>query len=377
MKEKQSIVYVNFAPYDNAGRILDYLVQNFSVVLHFSYDHLRLKKGRRSKLTLYKNGKIVFAKNLIWLRTHPLFLFPSLPFVAMAIILQTIWHTFIYRKEFGRFDYFLTVNAFTAWAGNILRLLKLVKKTIYWVWDYFPPNHPDIRLRMARWIYWKFDQSSRLLSNKVIFLNKHLESARKENKKQSIIPIGTNPIKNHITVNKEIILGHLGMLKRTQGLDILFDNLSSLQKIFPKIRIEIIGSGPEENYFRSRAKKFANTVKFYGYVEKDDDMDKLIKNWTIGIATYAPLKWSEHYWTDPSKIKAYINQALPVITTNVPEFAQEIESFKAGIVIDYNSNQEFVNAVIKIIKNKKEFTNNALRLAEKYSYKKLYPKLFI
>lgn len=176
--------------------------------------------------------------------------------------------------------------------------------------------------------------------------------------------------------NKEIILGHLGMLKRTQGLDILFDNLTSLRKNFPKIKVEIIGSGPEENYFRSRARKFTNVVKFYGYVEKDDDMDKLIKNWSIGIATYAPLKWSEHYWTDPSKIKAYINQGLLVITTDVPEFAQEIKNSKAGMVIDYNSDQEFVNAVVKIIKNKKGFANNALRLAKKYNYKNLYPKLF-
>lgn len=376
MKEKQSIVYVNFAPYDNAGRILDYLVQNFSVVLHFSYDHLRLKKGRRSRLTLYKNGKIVFAKNLIWLRTHPALLFISLPFVAAAIILQTLWYTFTYRKEAGKFDYFLTVNAFTAWAGNILRFLKLVKKTIYWVWDYFPPNHPSMSMRIVRWGYWKFDKSSRLFSNKVIFLNKNLESARKENKKQLIIPIGTNPIKRYISTNKEIILGHLGMLKRAQGLDIVFDNLENLRKIFPKIKVEIIGSGPEETYFRLRAKKFANIVKFYGYVEKDNDMDKIIKNWSIGIATYAPLKWSEHYWTDPSKIKAYINQGLPVITTNVPEFAQEIQNSKAGIIIDYNSNREFINAVVAIIKNKKDFANNALRLAEKYNYRNLYSKLF-
>lgn len=375
MKGKQSIVYVNFAPYDNAGRILDYLVQNFAIVLHFSYDHLRLKKGRRSRLTLYKNRKIVFSKNLIWLKTHPLFLFPSLPFVAAAIMLQTICYTFIHQRKVGKFDFFLNVNAFTAWAGNILRSIGLVNKTIYWVWDYFPPNHPDIRLRIARWTYWKFDKSSRLFSDKVIFLNKHLESARKENKKQLIIPIGTNPIKKYLGSNKEIILGHLGMLKRTQGLDILFDNLKSLQKIFPKIKVEIIGSGPEENYFRLRAREFSN-VKFYGYVEKDDDMDRLIGKWSIGIATYVPLKWSEHYWTDPSKIKAYINQGLPVITTDVPEFAQEIRNSKAGIVIDYNSGQEFIEAVVKIIKDKKNFANNALRLAEKYNYRKLYSRLF-
>jgi len=384
MKNK-TIVYVNFAPYDNAGRILDYLIENFSVVIHFSYDHLRLKNGRRSKLAIYRNGLLIKQKNLFWLRTNPFLLFPSLPFVATAIMIQTLWYVIVYRKIFGKFDLFFSVNAFTAWEGNLLRFLKLVNKTIYWVWDYFPPTHPDIRMRIARWGYWKFDKPSRDHSDKVVFLNKHLQSARKEkngrkeltdkNKKYPIIPIGTNPRNNYIT-NRNIIIGHLGMLKREQGLDLLFDNLKDLQKIFPNIKVEIIGSGPEENHFKARAKKFAKIVKFFGYVERDDDVDRIMKNWSMGIATYVPIKWSEHYWTDPSKIKAYLNQGLPVITTNVPEFAQEIENSKAGIVINYYKNQEFIEAIKKIIKERKEFNKNALLLAEKYNYRMLYPKIF-
>lgn len=382
MKKHTFIIYVNFAPYDNAGRILDYLVDNFSIVLHFSYDHLRLKKGRRSKLTLYKYREVVFSKNLIWLRTPPLFLFPSLPFVAVAIILQTLIYSTYYSIKFGRFEYYFTVNAFTAWAGNILRSFGLVEKTIYWVWDYFPPTHPSIRLRFARWVYWRFDKPSRLLSNKVIFLNKHLISVRKKDdelvkdKKYPIIPIGTNPTNKASIYKKEIIIGHLGMLKRSQGLDLLFDNLEKIQSLFPTIKIEVIGSGPEENYFRQRAKKFSSIVKFYGYIEKDDDMDLIIKNWSIGIATYAPLKWSEHYWTDPSKIKAYLNQGIPVITTNVPEFAKEVESMNAGIIVDYYKHEEFINAVKNIIVNQEIFSQNALTLAQKYNYRKLYSEIF-
>lgn len=383
MEKRKSIVYANFAPYDNAGRILDYFVDNYYLVLHFSYDHLRLKKGRRSKLTLYRNGKKVFSKNLIWLRTHPFLLFPSLPFVAIAIFLQTLWYVFIYKEKLGKFDYFLTVNAFTAWTGNILRSLGLVNKTIYWVWDYFPPTHPDIQLRLARWAYWKFDKPSRNFSNKVVFLNKHLKSARKEKTelsdaiKSPIIPIGTNPIDNIPELNENIIIGHLGMLKRSQGLDLLFDNLENLQELFPKIKVEIIGSGPEENHFRLRARKFAKIIKFHGYVEKDDDVDKIMRKWSVGIATYMPIPWSEHYWTDPSKIKAYLNQAIPVITTAVPEFAQEIGNRKAGIIVNYYKNQEFVDAIKAIINNRSFFSNNAMDLAKKYNYKVLYPKIFI
>lgn len=380
MKKKSSIVYINFAPYDNAGRILDYLIDNFYIVLHFSYDHLRLKKGRRSKLTLYKNGKIILNKDLIWLRTHPILLFPSLPFVALAIATQTFFYVYRYKERYVKFNYFLSVNAYTAWLGNLLRFTGLIDKTIYWVWDYFPINYPDIRLRLARWGYWKFDKPSRYYSDEVIFLNKHLESVRKEKnglskKKYPIIPIGTNP-SGSIRTNNKIIIGHMGMLKKSQGLDLLFDNIETLIKIYPTLKIEIIGSGPEENHFRKRAEKFTKFVKFYGYIQKDDDVDKIISSWTIGIATYVPLEWSEHYWTDPSKIKAYLNQGIPVIATNVPEFAKELERNDAGIIVDYYKNQEFINAVKNIINKRNCFANNALKLAKKYDYRNLYPKLF-
>lgn len=376
--KKSKVIYINFAPYDNAGRILDYLVDNFFVVVHFSYDHLRLKKGKRSQLTVYKNGKIIYQKNLLWLRTHPFFLFFSLPFVALAILFQTIYYSYIFKKRFGKFDKLLTVNAYTTWVANIVKGLGITKKTIYWVWDYFPPNFPDWKLKLARSVYWLFDEPSRRNSDKVVFLNKKLFEIRIKgvnSKKAFIIPIGTNPIKSKVFSNKSIILGHMGMLKYGQGLDFLFDNLSKIIKKHPRTKLEIIGSGPEENHFKKRAKKFKKNVIFYGFVKDDNEVDKIIRSWNIGIATYSPAPWSEHYWTDPSKIKAYLNQAVPVIATSVPEFSKEVKKTKSGIIINYGASEELLKAIELILQNQEKFSKNALKLAKKYNYKKLYPEL--
>lgn len=380
MKKSSSIVYVNFSPYDNAGRILDYVIKNFNIVIHFSYDHLRLKKGRRSKLSVYENGRLVFKKNLIWLRTRSLLLFPSLPFVAFFIMIQSFWYIAKFKKKYGKFDIYLTVNAFTAWNGNIFRMLGLVKKTIFWVWDYFPIDYPDWRLKLARWVYWRFDKPTLKSSDKTVFLNKQLKTARKNHdkslidKKYLIVPIGTIPI-NNIAPKKKIIIGHMGMLKKGQGLDLLFGSLDSLLKIIPKLKVEIIGSGPEDDYFKRRARKLSKIVKFYGYIENDNDVDHIISRWGIGVATYMPAPWSEHYFTDPSKIKAYLSLGTPVITTSVSPFSKEIKRYKAGIVIDYNK-EEFINAAIEILRRHSFYSKNALLLAKKYYYKKLYPKLF-
>jgi len=379
--KKRKIIYVNFAPYDNAGRILDFLIENFSVVVHFSYDHLRLKNGRRSQLFVYENRKQVAHKNLLWMRTPRPFLFLSLPLVAFAIIWQTYWEILMLKKKYGTFDLFFTANAYTAWIGNILRKIHLVKKTIFWVWDYFPPHFPDWRLRLARKIYLRFDNPAINHSDKVIFLNRRLAKVRKDLNiisninDHEIIPIGTNPTTKKPS-SKKMIIGHMGMLKWGQGLDFLFDTLPELTKKVKNLKVEIIGSGPDEFHYRKRAKKIRSKIKFYGFVQSDNEIDRLIRRWDVGIATYVPNKSSEHYWGDPSKIKAYISQGIPAITTNVSYFASELKRVNAGKIIKYGNQEEFITSIKDIIKKQKTYKKNALKLARKYHYKKIYPKMF-
>jgi len=194
-----------------------------------------------------------------------------------------------------------------------------------------------------------------------------------KNKKFKIVPIGTNP--RRILFAKKIIIGHLGVLKRGQGLDLLIDNLRELKKNKLDFKVEVVGSGPDEEHFKRRSRKFRN-IKFYGFVKNSDEVDDIIRNWTIGLATYIPNKSNESAWTDPSKIKAYISQAVPVITTNVTDFSKEIKRYNAGVVIDYSDPKSFTNAVLKILKNKKENKRNALKLAKKYYFRRIYKDLF-
>lgn len=376
---KKSVIYVNFSPYDNTGRTLDYLIENYYNVAHFSFDHLRLKNNRRAKLTFYNQGKIVDTKNLSWLKTHSLLLFPSLPFVALAMLIETLWHSYFFKRKIGKVDYFLTVNAYPAVCGVILRKLGIVKKTVFWVWDYYPTNFPDWRMRAIRKSYLAFDQFALRNSDRVVFLNNFLKKSREKqgikfkHNKQEIIPIGTNP-SNGSFKKRYNIIGHMGLIKESQGLDLLFNNLDAFFKAFPQLKIEIIGTGPEEELYKRKSKKFRSKVKFYGFMEKAEVIDKLIRKWKIGIATYSPNPWSEHYYGDPSKIKAYIANGIPVITTSVPEFSKEIKKEKAGIVIDYKK-EELFKAIEKLLKENLIFSKNALRLSKKYYYKKIYSRL--
>jgi|SRR6185369_400282 len=381
--KKRKIIYVNFAQYDNTGRILDYLRGNFKIVAQFSYDHLRLKNGRKTNfLRIYKNGKLIKEKKLLSIRTPSFLLFPSLPLVALMMIGQSFIYTLQLRQEFGDFDIYFTVNAFSGWIGIVMKQLGLVKKTVFWVWDYFPLQYPDWRIRSARWFYWKFDKPCMQFSDRIIFTNRKLYKLRKETNmindetKPIIVPVGTNVKKIFFHKKKKIIVGFLGMLKASQGIDMMINSLPELIKKFPKLQLEIIGSGPEEHRFKQKTRKYHKNVTFHGFIENQNDIEKITKRWAIGLALYTPEKSNESYWGDPSKIKVYISNGIPVITTNVSYFASEIKKKKAGIVVPHNKPEIFSQAVQSIIKAQKTYQKNALSLAKKYQYTKIYPKLF-
>lgn len=382
-RKKEKILYVNYFPYDNSGKILDYLIENYEYVFLFlaGFYHLG-NEGKINKLVIYKNGKILREDPLYQLPLPPKFVFFLLPIKSFITFTQILWNSIKLVKEFGRIDIYFTVNAFTATIGILLKKLKIVKNTVFWVWDYYPWTHEKLIVVIMRKIYWEFDKFATVFSDNTFFLNKNMVPPRKKENvllksgKYPIIPIGTGPAKYIKNKNlKNIRIGFIGVLKKSQGLDIIFDNAQILYKNFPNITFDIIGSGPDEQYFKNRAKKALFKTKFHGYVD-EDTFEKILIKCTIGIAPYMPEPSSVSYYTDPGKPKRYINFGLPCITTNVIDFSKVLQKNNAGVTIDYYKPQELVNAIKKIIKNYSMYQKNAVELNEKYNYQTIYAPMF-
>src|SRR3989338_5792709 len=386
-KKLKSIVYINFRPYENAGKILDYLLENFENVFLFSFNFHKLGKNQEpSKLKIFKKGHFIKEKELYQINLpSPLTLtFLLLPVRSLMIMIQIIWYSIILKKKYKKLDIYFTVNAFTAWIGNILRSLKIVKKTIFWVWDYYPPINTNKIVTLFRWIYWQFDKIG-ATSNSLIFLNRRLENLRKDigilskRAKYPIVEIGTNPIskvESKENLNRPILFGFIGVVKKSQGLDIFFDTARELKSLLPNSMLEIIGSGPDELYFKRRAKKCPIKTKFYGFLPSENEISRIVSKWDIGIATYIPEESNVSYYGDPSKIKVYLSFGIPVVTTDVYVFSKEVAKSKAGVIIDYCKKSEFISAISIILSAHKQFRERALLLAQKYHYKKIYPKIF-
>lgn len=382
-RKNKTIIYINFSPYENAGNILDFINKRFSRVIMFSFNFHKLDTHQEpSTLTVFEHGKTVYRTRLYQTPTSPELAFLLLPIRSAVIFAQILFHAIHLRNRFGPCDVFFTVNAFIAWCGNILRSLGLVRKTIFWVWDYYPPIHPNRLVRFMRWLYWQFDKPASQSADATIFLNKRLEILRKQigvlpqDTQYEEVEIGTDPLGNVQTKSKKSIsLVFFGVIKRSQGLDLFFDAFTANPFDKPVI-LHVIGGGPDLEYFKIRAKSCRATVIFHGFVRDDNKVNKIIDGCHIGLAPYPQDKSNVMYYSDPSKIKRYLSRGLPVITTDVFEFSSRITQFKAGVVIPYDKKQ-IIPSIAFLLKNYSAYSHNALLLARKYSYTKLYKRLFI
>jgi glycosyltransferase involved in cell wall biosynthesis len=380
---KIQLIYINFAPYQNTGNILHYLQDTYHDIAVFTFNFHHLGPNQKpSSLVIYHNSVIKSQKSLFHTPTTESLAFALLPLRSFIIFLQIIYHTYYIYKRSGQIETFFTVNAFIAWTGNILRRLNLVKHTIYWVWDYYPPHHDKLMVRFIRFLYWIFDTSASINADKTIYINNRLINLRKSihviksNVDHVVVPIGTQPTQIKKRNNETIKLVFFGVLKKSEGLDVIIDNSNELIKIYPNIELHIIGGGPDESYFVTKASKSNMKIKFHGYIPDDDDVDSILSTCTIGLAPYLPDPSNVSYYTDPSKIKKYLSLNLPVITTNVFEFSKQIEIHHAGIIFHYHQKISFVHAVETIMKSYRSYQNNCHTLAKTLEFNTLYLKIF-
>ena len=380
-KRNKSIIYVNFPPYDNAGKILDFLKTKYRYIFHFSFNFHRLEgTSNSSTFTIIKNNRIIHRTSLFQILPPPQLIYFFIPIRSLIFLIQIIWYGNRLKKVYGKIDDYFTVNAYTAWCGLALKKLGFVQRTIFWVWDYYPPIDQSNVVMFMRWLYWHFDKLA-TKSDKVIFLNSKLLSLRKsinsitDKKKYPVVGIGTTVHKIKHARSK-ISLLFIGVLKRSQGLDLLIDNSKNIKNYYPDIEVHIIGSGPDEKYFKSKAQRSAIPLRFHGLMDVySKKAQNIITITNIGIAMYKPEPGNVSYFGDPSKIKNYLSFGLPVITTDVFEFAKEIRENKAGLVIPYEINP-FIRSLKKIFSQYKEFSTRSIKLAEKHNYKVMYETIF-
>lgn len=331
----------------------------------------------RSFIKVYEGGRLILEKKVIrWKGPEYLFYLKDL--------FLTIWWCLKYNKSN---DYFIGVNNFNVFAGFLLSLFTNVGKIIFYTIDYVPQRFDNTVMNS---IYHWMDRLSISKSYKVWNLSSLMAHQRKKRgvdtryiKKQIVVPIGTDinssPLTlNKIDRNKVVFMGHL---RDGQGVGMLINAMRDVVRKAPQAHLLIVGSGPLENSYRNQVKKLKleKKINFSGFVQDFSNVEKLLKNAAVAVAPYVDDVKTFTRYTDPGKPKDYLASGLPVIITKVPQVAFEIEKNKCGFAINYKED-ELVQALIKLLKDDKllhTYKKNALKMAKKYEWKKIFDKAFL
>jgi len=351
-----------YGPTHALASYLEERVANFLYILHPFREH----RHRSSEAAFYRKGRLLY-------RTR----FGQLIAPDIVLYIKDLLVTFLATARSGlKFDLFMGADCLNAFAGLILKKFLFVRKVVLFEIDFSPRRFENTLLNL---LYHFLDL---FCSKKVDIIWSQTNRIAKAKITQGIpateiivVPQGALPYGMRLlhakTRNRNRIV-FLGNLTREKGFELLIETMDELRNTMPLIEVIVIGTGPHQASLRDEVKRrgIANHFRFLGYVKDNSEIIQIISSCGIGVAPYVPGENEFSTYGDPGKVKLYLACGLPVILTRVPEFADVVEKFGAGIVIDY-SKDSLKQALLRFITDHEFYLTcsaNALDLASRYDY---------
>lgn len=382
--DKRTIIATHVSHYSttspaSAQALLEYLTEQKKAgeVLFIAHPlHYRPQWARGSFFVLYKDGKIVKEGSV------PNFKFPSALTYVKDVLLSVYWSL----KIGGRWNLYFGGNNLSAMAGLVLRCLGRVKKVVFCTIDYVPQRFENKILNEA---YHLVDKVCVKYSDQTWNLSPRMAEGREKLRgmkrslynRQKVVPIGVwfKRIKRvpfvQVRKNTVVFVGHL---VEKQGVQLLIRAIPKIIKEIPDFEFLIIGKGSYAENLKKLVKnlRVGKYVKFTGYIESQQEVENLIAECACGIALYDKSKDKYTYYADPMKLKDYLSAGLPVILTDVPYNAREIERKGCGLVVAYRKDNVSA-AVIELLRNKSKlqtYRKNAVKYAKQFDWNGIFDK---
>lgn len=284
-----------------------------------------------------------------------------------------------------QYDLFIGLESVNALAGILLRKFGLVKKVVYYVTDFSLHRYNNPLLNK---LFLLLDRLAFNYADFVWDISKAIMPARiaaginpQISKKPLYVPsaLFQKQINSSQSVKKSpSSLVYAGSLNKENGPDLVIRAFKMVLKKIPQAKLHIFTDGQDvqTQSLRDLTDELGihDKVLFHGLIPNQNELINDLKQFMVGLAPYRALPESPRWWADATRIRLYLAAGLPVITTNVPPIAKEIEEEKSGLVVKDNVKQ-VANAVISLLKNKtlyRKMRQNAIMQARNNTWDKVY-----
>lgn len=351
---------------------------NYPHVLHI-YHSFSDAKDRKSFYKYFENGALVEEGE-----TNDYSYLPE-----PLLYIKELWFTIFWTlKKRIKWDDFIAMDGLCANFGLLLKLFGKVKKVIYWAVDFVPEKRFSSGWKNA--IYHQINMNGNRNADEMWDLSPRMKEAREkflglkssDYKSIKVVPFGmwTERIKSvsyeKCEKNTIVFMGHL---LPKQGVQLIIDALPIIKKKNQNIRFKIIGTGFYENDLKEKVKslKLERECVFLGRINEMEDMEKEVAKSAVAVAPYVKALDTWSYYADPGKVKTYLACGIPVLLTDIPWNAKDIEKFKAGVIITENP-IDIAEKILFILDSKtnENYRKNAHNYAKQFNYTQIFSELY-
>ncbi len=359
LNDKYSFIFCSFFPVGLEDYV-EYFRNYFDdfYYLKWKFPHSKDKQAH-SSLIYYQKGELKKEKKLssISFSGKRFLYFFFLPLNYLQYLFQSM---LLKKIPHDKKIIFMGINYYCTFCGILLKKMGVVDHVIYRVMDFFPLPPSGI-YRTLNKIFYQFDKYCLKNADFLWFTTEgHIIGREKygyfdrKKARYEIIPLGINKNKlenQEINDKNKHSLIYCGVISRYHMLDLVFEAVSELKNKFSDIKFNLIGSGPDIDYFKNltHEMKLDDNIVFHGYMEEGEEFSKIMSNNALGIALY---KDEENFmkYTEPAKVKYYLNYGVPALVSKVPQIAFELDKLRVVIATD--------NELKSIINNIEQFFND-------------------
>jgi glycosyltransferase involved in cell wall biosynthesis len=279
------------------------------------------------------------------------------------------------------YDVVVGVGGFNAISALLLKWTGRADSAIFWTIDYVPNRFDNELLNR---IYHTIDKVSVKYCDETWNLGARMETAREEHngmtaeeyQPQKVVPIGIWPedVPDTTEQFERPTLVFVGGLMEKQGIQLVIEAIPGIVEEIPEFNFLVMGSGPYENELKELVERYGveEYVEFTGRVP-DDVVYENLKKSHVGVAMYRKGGENFTYYTDPMKVKEYLSMGLPVLVTDVPYIAREIEERNAGKIVEYDVDS-IRSSVVEILNNREraeQYRRNAEEFSQEFTWQKV------
>jgi glycosyltransferase involved in cell wall biosynthesis len=327
-------------------------------VLHI-YHSFPDAQDRRSFFRLYEQGRLVSQAQTRDYRSWP----------EPLIYLKELFFTLKWALQLGgKWDRYIGMDGLCVLFGNMLRAAGRAHRTTFWAIDFVPNDRFSSRAKNA--IYRMVNHQACTRADEVWDLGPRMADARAKfagigrdsYRSHKVVPYGLWLDRMHPRSFAEceqrtvVFMGHL---LEKQGAQLVIRAMPRLLEKIPGLTFKIIGDGsyrPTLEHLAS-AEGVSRQCVFMGKIPTPEELEDEVAKAAVAIAPYVREldKWTAY--ADPGKVKTYLACGVPVLLTDVPWNAREIEARGCGKLIS----EDVDDIVASIVSTLEPATNSRMR----------------